>query len=93
MAAGAVLCLFRIYFLRSLVKSLKICARTERGCVQLRYVCYRAAQWLDVQRKEMDTATLNLNSTWLSGNFLTTVELRIRGLNKRMSGRIMGTFW
>jgi len=54
---------------------------TERVCVQLSSLCYRAAQWLDVQRKEIDTSTLNLTSTWISGNFLTTVELKSRGLS------------
>jgi len=55
------------------------CARNRAGLCSVR--CYRAAKRRDVNRTEIDTSTLNLNSTWLSRNFVTTVELRSRVLS------------
>jgi hypothetical protein len=53
---------------------------TDRVCVP-EGICQRAAEWRVVQRAEMDTSTMNVIYTLLSGTFLTTVELRSRGLS------------
>jgi hypothetical protein len=42
---------------------------------------YFVAKRRDVKPTEMDTSTLNLNSAWVSRNFLTTVALRSRGVS------------